>query len=156
MQGYGSGGASSYLKIFHRQSNVPDQSGVSVVASSISDPDQEAKFTHLRLNSISAQAVINSLSNHVQALNLSHNRIEQLPRSIPPKVVGLNLSFNLLTSFKGMKSLSNLIELNVSSNNIDKYVLFSYYVIRCKCLIEMTYDFTLELPNLERYQDCST
>lgn len=112
----------SYLRNFRGVPTQTEPSAVSVVASSISDPDVEAKFTHLRLNAASAQAVINAISGHVQALNLSHNRIEQLPRSIPPKVIGLNLSFNVLTSMRGAKALVNLIELNVSNNNITRYV----------------------------------
>lgn len=112
----------SYLRNFRGVPAQTEPSAVSVVASSISDPDVEAKFTHLRLNAASAQAVINAISGHVQALNLSHNRIEQLPRSIPPKVIGLNLSFNVLTSMRGAKALVNLIELNVSNNNITRYV----------------------------------
>eukprot|EP01033_Poteriospumella_lacustris_P010795 gene10795-7684_t len=115
----------SYLRNFRGVPTQTEPSAVSVVASSISDPDVEAKFTHLRLNAASAQAVINAISGHVQALNLSHNRIEQLPRSIPPKVIGLNLSFNVLTTMRGAKALVNLIELNVSHNNITSLVELS-------------------------------
>jgi hypothetical protein len=118
----------SYLRNFKGVPNQTDPSAGSVVASSISDPDLEAKFTHLRLNGMSAQAVINSISGHVQALNLSHNRIEQLPRSLPVKVVGLNLSFNLLSNLRGSRALSNLIELNVSNNSLTSLLDLSYCV----------------------------
>jgi Leucine-rich repeat (LRR) protein len=96
----------------------PDQSEASQMDATI--PDGTAKFTRLRLTSISAQAVINSLTERVTALNLSHNKIETLPQFFPLHVLGLNLSYNMLTHLKGVKALGNIIELNLSHNHLTR------------------------------------
>lgn len=81
----------------------------------------DAKFRGLKLDSYSALSVISTLSNYVEAIDLSHNRIEELPSVLPKSIIGLNLSHNkiqLLTSHSLSKDISHLIELNLSHNQI--------------------------------------
>ncbi len=65
-------------------------------------------------------SVISSLTERVQAIDLSHNRIEDLPRELPKSVIGLNISYNKIQHFHVSKDLNHLIELNLSHNHITK------------------------------------
>ena len=63
-------------------------------------------------------SVISSLTEKVQAIDLSHNRIENLPRGLPKSILGMNISYNKIQHFHVSKDLNHVIELNISHNHI--------------------------------------
>ena len=68
---------------------------------------------------MTAVAIVNALSDQVQAVDLSQNQIETVPDFIPSSVLGLDLSHNLLKDIQiEPKAWDSLIELNLSHNKI--------------------------------------
>lgn len=110
----------SYAKNFATISSLSRSNSRNLLIEEDLDPDHDAKFTNLNLNAISAQAVVNTLSQHVNALNFAHNKIAHLPRHLPPKLIGLNLAFNMIHDLKGIKGMTHLVELNLSHNFLER------------------------------------
>lgn len=86
---------------------------------------KEATFRHQFLTTDKAEILLAQLHN-LQALNLSQNKLDALPRGIPSCLIALDLSFNFFTSFPSSDRISNLIELKISNNNIERLVIEQY------------------------------
>ncbi len=70
---------------------------------------------------MTAVAIVNALSDQVQAIDLSQNQIEEAPEYIPSTVLGLDISHNLLKDVHIQpKTWDSLIELNLSHNHIGR------------------------------------
>ena len=82
---------------------------------------KEATFRHQFLTTDKAEILLAQLNN-LQALNLSQNKLDSLPRGIPSCLIALDLSFNLFSTFPSSDRISNLIELKLSNNNIERWV----------------------------------
>ena len=80
---------------------------------------KEATFRHQFLTTDKAEILLAQLNN-LQALNLSQNKLDSLPRGIPSCLIALDMSFNFFTSFPPSDRISNLIELKLSNNNIER------------------------------------
>ncbi|RYY72653.1 leucine-rich repeat domain-containing protein [archaeon] len=78
--------------------------------------------------------MINSCSNSLQALDLSHNRIDSLPVAIPSQLIALNLSKNHISELSSPKALFQLVELNLSRNRIRRYVCGCVCAYVCMCM----------------------
>jgi Leucine-rich repeat (LRR) protein len=71
-------------------------------------------------------SVISTLTGNIQAIDLSYNRIENLPNSLPLSIIGLNLAHNKISKLLSgsnhslSKDLNHLIELNLSHNHLSK------------------------------------
>lgn len=115
---------------------------------SITTP-KEMNFRGLKLNNYSMHSMISTLAGNstysttnpaffntggggggggvvIEAIDFSHNRIEDLPHSLPRSILGLNLSYNKIQKFSHLgsnsiaKELNHLIEINLSHNHISK------------------------------------
>jgi hypothetical protein len=80
----------------------------------------EVNFKGLKLNNYSMHSVISTLTERIEAIDLSHNRIEDLPHGLPKSIIGLNISYNKIQRFHVSKELNQLMELNLSHNHISK------------------------------------
>jgi Leucine-rich repeat (LRR) protein len=129
----------SYLRAFtQRQLSPPPLPGKSINSSSrktknsapkdlreakedANEEYMEVNFKGLKLNNYSMHSVISTLSERIEAIDLSHNRIEDLPHGLPKSILGLNLAYNKIQKFTVPKDLNHLIELNLSHNHISRY-----------------------------------
>ena len=78
---------------------------------------KEATFRQQCLTTEKAEILLAQLNN-LKALNLSHNKLDMLPRGIPSTLIALDLSYNMFTSFPRSERIHNLIELKISNNSI--------------------------------------
>ena len=74
-----------------------------------------------KLNTEKAEILISQLPDLV-ALNLAHNHLNNVPRSLPPSLIALDLSFNEFKAFPATYRLRNLVELKLSNNLLDSIV----------------------------------
>jgi Leucine-rich repeat (LRR) protein len=71
-------------------------------------------------------SVISTLTDNIEAIDLSYNRIEYLPNSLPKSIIGLNLAHNKIVKLLSgsnqslSKDLNHLMELNLSHNHLSK------------------------------------
>ena len=86
----------------------------------------QATFRFQFLTDAKAEVLLSQLPN-LLALNLSQNKLEDVPTGIPPTLIALDLSFNLLTSLSDSRRLTNLIELKLSNNAIERYTQRNYF-----------------------------
>ena len=78
---------------------------------------KEATFRQQCLTTEKAEILLAQLNN-LKALNLSHNKLDMLPRGLPSTLIALDLSYNMFTSFPRSERIHNLIELKISNNSI--------------------------------------
>lgn len=85
---------------------------------------KDVTFRNQNLTTEKAEVIIAQLRDLV-AIDLSHNRMNALPRGIPYSLIALDLSFNKFRSFQTTHRLSNLVELKITNNFIDNTLWLS-------------------------------
>jgi Leucine-rich repeat (LRR) protein len=81
----------------------------------------EAEFRNKDLTYETSQSILLYLES-ITALDLSYNKIERFPQLLPASLTALNLSHNALSFIKiAPGNLKNLVELNLSFNNLERY-----------------------------------
>eukprot|EP01031_Cornospumella_fuschlensis_P046267 gene46267-56647_t len=111
----------------------------------------QARFTRLKLTTASAQSVINSCGDSLQALDLSHNRIDSLPSTVPSKLIALNLSKNHISELSSPKALFQLVELNLSRNRIRRSLGLAL-LVQLQYL-DLSHNLLVHIEGLEQMKD---
>lgn len=97
----------------HEESYLPSQTH--------QNTSVEGKFAGLHLSTASCAAILTSVSEEVQAIDFSHNVIDNLPTALPINVLGVDFSHNFLRDLSiTSTSWGNIIELNLSHNHITR------------------------------------
>lgn len=78
---------------------------------------QQARYRYHNLTSILAEEIVGALST-TQAIDLSYNAIDQLPRTASPILIALDVSFNAIERPIVLHSGYHLVELNMCNNRI--------------------------------------
>lgn len=77
----------------------------------------QARYRYHNLTSILAEEIVGALST-TQAIDLSYNAIDQLPRTTSPILIALDVSYNAIERPIILHSDYHLVELNMCNNRI--------------------------------------
>ena len=77
-----------------------------------------ASFRHQNLNMESVIRIMAQLDS-IKALDLSYNKLNSLPKLLPPKMIAIDLSYNPIKSLHGFTDVANIVELKLNYNKIE-------------------------------------
>lgn len=78
---------------------------------------------------------MSNVISHASVVNLSYNAIATIPAGLPGSMTALDLSKNQLSGLYGLENVSNLRELYLGGNSIERYLrLMIDIIVNAPCL----------------------